>query len=268
MSRRLGRPCDRRLVAKFAFVHACEGSDRASTGATSTRLLPGFNARGRISAARETWTPKDPARHDILGPRSRPPFPPATRLVSAALLAGSNVLTSHDPSYMRVLQRLTGRLKPVRWLPVGNNVGAVHWEVDRLEARRKLKIDLNATWLGFFGQLDPTRGVEDLMDAVELLRRQRDVRLLMIGSAGQPRRCFGRLPRGDSLTSRPVGHRGRCRMDGLPRRRGGRTQPARDGSVRFPLPTEQHWPLRARRSSRDRRPDRSRRDSQTRGAFA
>ena len=54
--------------------------------------------------------------------------------------------------------------------------------------REALTLDRNAFWLGYFGQLDPTRGVEDLFAAVAALRASHDVRLVMIGSAGRPER--------------------------------------------------------------------------------
>ena len=60
--------------------------------------------------------------------------------------------------------------------------------LDPPQARRALGLEEGPIWLGFFGQLDPTRGVEDLFAALPLVRRQHDVRLVMIGSAGRPER--------------------------------------------------------------------------------
>jgi glycosyltransferase involved in cell wall biosynthesis len=103
------------------------------------------------------------------------------------LLARARVLSSHDPSYLRALGRLTlGR--PLEWLPVGNNLAPGAVNLDRSEARSRLGLNDGPIWLGYFGQLDPTRGVEDLLESLRIVRRQHDVRLVMIGSAGRRER--------------------------------------------------------------------------------
>ena len=108
-----------------------------------------------------------------LGRRS----PVALRLESLALLARSAVVSSHDPAYVAALRRLTCGAKPVRWLPVGSNIA-------RGESPNPRS---GPPTLGFFGQLDFTRGVDTLFEAVALLGRP-DVRVVMIGSAGRPER--------------------------------------------------------------------------------
>jgi glycosyltransferase involved in cell wall biosynthesis len=110
-----------------------------------------------------------------LGLGRRSPLP--LRLESAALLARSAVLSSHDPTYLAALRRVTLGRKPVRWLPVGSNF---------TEAGERARHDGPPT-LGFFGQLDFTRGVDTLFEAVARLGRHH-VRLVMIGSAGRPER--------------------------------------------------------------------------------
>jgi glycosyltransferase involved in cell wall biosynthesis len=99
------------------------------------------------------------------------------RLESLALLARSGILSSHDPGYMAALRRLSLGVKPVRWLPVGSNVA---------HAAPRIRTE-GPPRLGFFGQLDFTRGVDTLFEALARLRRD-DVRLVMIGSAGRPER--------------------------------------------------------------------------------
>jgi glycosyltransferase involved in cell wall biosynthesis len=109
-----------------------------------------------------------------LGLGRRSPMP--LRLTSLALLARSSVVSSHDPAYLAALRRLVAGTKPVRWLPVGSNF-------DAAERRR----NGGPPTIGFFGQLDFTRGVDTLFDAVARLGR-RDVRVRMLGSAGRPER--------------------------------------------------------------------------------
>jgi glycosyltransferase involved in cell wall biosynthesis len=110
-----------------------------------------------------------------LGLGRRSPLP--MRLEALALLARSKVVSTHDPAYLAALRRLTLGAKRVRWLPVGNNFAAV-----AASARTN-----GPPTLGFFGQLDFTRGVDTLFEALARLQRS-DVRLRMLGSAGRPER--------------------------------------------------------------------------------
>jgi glycosyltransferase involved in cell wall biosynthesis len=115
--------------------------------------------------------------------------PMKLRLQAVRLLIASRVWTSHDPRYLRLLKRLSGGARPVRWLPVGTNVRVdANTPADLTQARRRLGLAEGPKYLAYFGQLDATRGVEDLFEAVRLLRAERDIRLLMIGSAGRPER--------------------------------------------------------------------------------
>ena len=118
-----------------------------------------------------------------LGRRS----PSAVRLASLGLLARARVLTSHDPAYLHLLRRFAAG-RPVEWLPAGNNLGSTSVGVDRAAAKEAAGLEDGPIWLGYFGQLDQTRGIEDLFEALAIVRRQRDVRLVMIGSAGRPER--------------------------------------------------------------------------------
>lgn len=121
--------------------------------------------RGRLPLVTTFWSLG-------LGRRS----PPALHCAALGLLARSSVLSSHDPSYIAALERLVLKRKPVRWLPVGSNF-------EPAERRRPE----GPITLGFFGQLDFTRGVDTLFEALALLRRP-EVKLVMIGSAGRPER--------------------------------------------------------------------------------
>ena len=107
-----------------------------------------------------------------LGRRS----PVSLRLAAIGLLARSKVLSSHDPSYIAALHRLTLGRKPVHWIPAGSNFGPA--------TRRR---DEGVITLGFFGQLDFTRGVDTLFEALARLARP-EVKLVMLGSAGRPER--------------------------------------------------------------------------------
>jgi len=117
-----------------------------------------------------------------LGRRS----PVSIKLEALALLGRSSVLTSHDPGYLSALQRIAGGVKPVRWLPVGTNIG-LETRRSPNAVRRELGLR-EVPLLGYFGQLDFTRGVEDLFEALADMRRDgSDVRLIMIGAADSAR---------------------------------------------------------------------------------
>jgi len=117
-----------------------------------------------------------------LGRRS----PMALRLSALGLIARSPALTAHDPSYIAALRRLVAGTKPVHWLPAGTNIAS---ETRRAAGavRRELGVR-DVPLLAYFGQLDFTRGIEDLFGALASLRRGgRDVRLLMLGGADSAR---------------------------------------------------------------------------------
>lgn len=112
--------------------------------------------------------------------------PVPIRLESLALLGRSSVLSSHDPGYLAAIQKIAGRAKPVRWLPVGTNIAAEARRAPNA-IRRELGVR-EGTLLGYFGHLDLTRGVEDLLEALAQLRRGgADTRLVMIGAADSAR---------------------------------------------------------------------------------
>jgi glycosyltransferase involved in cell wall biosynthesis len=117
-----------------------------------------------------------------LGRRS----PLSVKLESLLLLARSRVLSSHDPTYLRKLKRIAAR-RPVAWLPVGNNL-RLDQRKDPRKIRRRYGIPDASPLLAYFGQLDETRGIEELMQALALVRPRTDARLVMVGSAGRPER--------------------------------------------------------------------------------
>lgn len=119
-----------------------------------------------------------------LGLGRRSPMP--IRLEALALLGRSAVLSSHDPGYLSAIERIAGRAKPVHWLPVGTNIAT---KARRAPAAVRRELGLrDAPLLGYFGQLDFTRGVEDLLEALAQIRRSGSpARLAMIGAADSAR---------------------------------------------------------------------------------
>lgn len=75
--------------------------------------------------------------------------------------------------------------QPERDAILSNGLDANHFRpIDKIEARRKLQLPADATYVGYFGSMEPDRGVQDLIDAVIILRQQgQDVELLLGGKA-------------------------------------------------------------------------------------
>ena len=71
---------------------------------------------------------------------------------------------------------------PVEWLPVGSNIAPSDGHLPGAAVE-----GLEDT-VGYFGMLDHTRGLEDLFEAIRILRQSMDARLVMIGSASRPER--------------------------------------------------------------------------------
>src|SRR5690554_2273599 len=68
---------------------------------------------------------------------------------------------------------------------LSNGLDANHFRpIDKAEARRKLQLPADATYVGYFGSMEPDRGVQDLIAAVQILREQgQSIELLLGGKA-------------------------------------------------------------------------------------
>ena len=124
-----------------------------------------------------------------LGRRS----PLSIKAEAAALLVRSAALTTHDPTYLGALRRVALR-RPVRWLPVGNNIGEGTGEgADVVRARLGMAA---GPLLGYFGHLDFTRGIEDLLAILATLREGgMPAQLAMLGGSGDRREPYEALAR-------------------------------------------------------------------------
>ena len=68
---------------------------------------------------------------------------------------------------------------------LSNGLDANHFRpIDKAEARHKLQLPADATYVGYFGSMEPDRGVQDLIAAVQILREQgQRIELLLGGKA-------------------------------------------------------------------------------------
>lgn len=68
---------------------------------------------------------------------------------------------------------------------LSNGLDANHFRpIDKAEARHKLQLPADATYVGYFGSMEPDRGVQDLIAAVQILREQgQSIELLLGGKA-------------------------------------------------------------------------------------
>lgn len=69
---------------------------------------------------------------------------------------------------------------------LSNGIDAEHFRpIDQALARQKLQLPADACYVGYFGSMEPDRGVQDLIAAVQLLRGQgHKLELLLGGKAG------------------------------------------------------------------------------------
>ena len=68
---------------------------------------------------------------------------------------------------------------------LSNGLDANHFRpIEKAEARHKLQLPADATYVGYFGSMEPDRGVQDLIAAVQILREQgQSIELLLGGKA-------------------------------------------------------------------------------------
>ena len=68
---------------------------------------------------------------------------------------------------------------------LSNGLDANHFRpIDKAKARHKLQLPADATYVGYFGSMEPDRGVQDLIAAVQILREQgQRIELLLGGKA-------------------------------------------------------------------------------------
>lgn len=68
---------------------------------------------------------------------------------------------------------------------LSNGLDANHFRpIDKAKARHKLQLPADATYVGYFGSMEPDRGVQDLIAAVQILREQgQSIELLLGGKA-------------------------------------------------------------------------------------
>lgn len=70
---------------------------------------------------------------------------------------------------------------------LSNGIDANHFRaIDKTEARTKLQLPLAQTFVGYFGSMEPDRGVQDLIDAVKILRQQGHDIVLLLGGRSDP----------------------------------------------------------------------------------
>jgi len=75
--------------------------------------------------------------------------------------------------------------QPDRDAILSNGLDANHFRpIDKTVARRKLQLPADAIYVGYFGSMEPDRGVQDLIAAVQILRDQgQPVELILGGKA-------------------------------------------------------------------------------------
>lgn len=75
--------------------------------------------------------------------------------------------------------------KPESDTILSNGIDANHFRpIDKMEARQKINLPAEQDFIGYFGSMEPDRGVQDLIAAVQILRAQgRNIELLLGGKS-------------------------------------------------------------------------------------
>ncbi len=149
-------------------------------------LLPWL---GRLSSAQPAFVI---TFHDLKEPYILPKLGRARHAATHLIAAGADAVVATNPEDF---WRLAGRRdalttswswgkRPLRAIPIGSNIpGSVPDGYDREALRARIGLKEKECAIGYFGFLNPSKGIETLISAFEgLVRRGRPVRLLMIGA--------------------------------------------------------------------------------------
>jgi glycosyltransferase involved in cell wall biosynthesis len=134
--------------------------------------------------------------HDLKEPYLFPKAGPVRGLANAVLQsAASAVIVTNVDDLVRVVAR-PGRVGPPPWpdrsrrrkvdlIPIGSNIAPVELSPGgRVRARAALGLEPDELAVGYFGFVDPWKGVERLTEAAQrLLERGRRLRLVFVGGA-------------------------------------------------------------------------------------
>jgi glycosyltransferase involved in cell wall biosynthesis len=97
----------------------------------------------------------------------------------------ATAIIAHCPVAAEAVQQTFGRTDRLFVIPHGHFVGVYPDTVSRAEARTRLGVPAGAFGYGFFGSLQPYKGIEALFDAFACLD-QEDARLLVSGGGNDP----------------------------------------------------------------------------------
>jgi glycosyltransferase involved in cell wall biosynthesis len=148
-------------------------------------MHPAINFLPRACASR--WLGRVPCVvtfHDLLVPYLFPKAGPLRWWVNLELARHSRgVIVTNIEDQLRL--ECEGHLPPVRRIPIGSNVAAqLPSGYDRAAWRRRWGLDVDALVTCYFGFLNASKGGEELIEALAILRQSGlDARLLMIGGS-------------------------------------------------------------------------------------
>lgn len=117
-----------------------------------------------------------------------------TKLGTLSLILFSDCLVSHDDGYIQFFNKyFPFKKRTTFFVPVGSNMLVTDNSMDRNELRKQYGLDTDKTYLSFIGQMDISKGVDTLLEALRILidRGFKDVRLIMVGSGDVKRMAEG-----------------------------------------------------------------------------
>jgi glycosyltransferase involved in cell wall biosynthesis len=131
--------------------------------------------------------------HDLKEPYLLPKIGRARHLATVLLAAASDAVVLTNPEdFGRVVGRPTNDRSRLSWggtravaTPIGSNIPPLRTDFKRDRFRERIGVRADEVVLAFFGFLVPSKGLDTLVDAFDVLvDRGRAIRLLMVGAGG------------------------------------------------------------------------------------
>lgn len=139
-------------------------------------------------------TPVVTTFHDVLQPYLFPKAGPLRRWVTSSMARSSDGMAATNAADAATLEawsagaRSSTRASNVDLIPIGSNIGPTRQDgTERAWALQQLGITSDTAIIGFYGFLNPSKGIETLIRAFHILRSAgSDAHLVFFGAPGGP----------------------------------------------------------------------------------
>lgn len=184
-------------VATRRLARAARAADVANVQYTPDLYGGGLAVALAPLALRQRGTPVVVTFHTLTGPTV------GSKLAALLLLAtASHVISANEEVTAMIARRLPRMRARVTEIPIGANVGGPLAADDGGRGRALLGVAADRPLLVHFGLVYPGKGLETLLDALAMLRRDRPITLAIVGDTRAESRGYR-----DALVARAAQHR-------------------------------------------------------------